>query len=304
MNPFDKMNGIRYLERKEIDHAKWDTCINKAPNKNIYGYVEYLDIMAKHWGAIVIHDYEAVLPLPWKKKWGFEYLYTPRFTSPLAVYGQIPDSMDITQILDHIPKKFRLWDINLVNDLSLYSSNTVKRKNHELNLIAPYEAIRKKYRTSYRSLLSQAGNHIRKTNSIDDIIQLAAGKKHIEGTTADDYARFQHLFNHLEKKGMAQCYVNYSQTNDLLAAAVFFITSNRIYYMLAWNSEEGRNKGASHQLIDAVIKEYAGKEYWLDFEGSDIPGIAFFFEGFGADATDYYYLRENRLPWWCAWIKK
>jgi hypothetical protein len=51
--------------------------------------------------------------------------------------------------------------------------------------------------------------------------------------------------------------------------------------MLASNIQEGRKKGASHQLIDTLIREYAGKDYWLDFEGSDIPGIAFFFEGFG-----------------------
>ncbi len=74
--------------------------------------------------------------------------------------------------------------------------------------------------------------------------------------------------------------------------------------MLAWNNEEGRQKGSSHQLIDAVIKENAGKDIFLDFEGSDIPGIAFFFEGFGAQPEYYYYLRENRLPWWCRWMKK
>jgi hypothetical protein len=304
MNPFNKMNVIRYLERDEIDDIKWDSCISKAPNENIYAYTEYLDTMANNWDALVIHDYQAVLPLPWKKKMGFSYLYTPRFTSPLAIYGLIPETMELRQILEHIPKKFRLWDLNLVNDLSLFSTDTVIRKNHVLHLEEPYEVLRKRYRASYRSFLNQAGNHIRKHTSIKDIIKIAVGKKHIQGTNADDYARFQKLFTLLEKKEKAQCYVNYSETNDLLAAAVFFISSNRIYYMLGWNSEAGRNKGASHQLIDNVIREYAGKDFWLDFEGSDIPGIAFFFEGFGANTENYYYLRENRLPWWCAWIKK
>lgn len=304
MNPFNKMNGIRYLERNEIDVVKWDSCISKSGNENIYGHSEYLDIMANNWGALVIHDYQAVLPLPWKIKFGFTYIYTPRFTSPLAVYGQIPDSMEIGQILDHIPKKFRLWDLNLVNDLSPFSSDAVKRKNHILHLIAPYEILRKSYRASYRSLINQAGNHIRKETSIDAIVKLAADKKNIAGTKSVDYARLKHIYSHLEKKGMAFTYGNYSPNNELLAAAVFFISSNRIYYMLAWNNEEGRTKGASHQLIDAVIKEYAEKDYWLDFEGSDIPGIAFFFEGFGANTEDYYYLRENRLPWWCRWMKK
>jgi hypothetical protein len=297
------MNSIRYLERNQIDDIKWNACINNAQNENIYGYVEYLDAMAKHWDAIVIHDYKAVLPLPWKKKLGFSYLYTPRFTSPLAIYGQIPEHIELHQIFDHIPKKFRLWDINLVNNLSHFSSTSITRKNYALYLLAPYDELRKNYRRSYLNLLKNAGNQISRSVSIEEVIDMAA-KKNINGINADDYARFKNLFGQLSKKGKAFCYGIYTVNNELLAAAAFFKSANRIYYMLASNNEEGRKKGASHQLIDAVIMEYASKDYWLDFEGSDIPGIAFFFEGFGAQPEDYYYLRENRLPWWCRWMKK
>ncbi len=297
------MNTISYLERNQIDEIKWDTCIQNAQNENIYGYAAYLDKMANHWDALVINDYQAVLPLPWKKKLGFAYIYTPRFTSPLAIYGQIPESMKLHEILDHIPKKFRLWDINLVNNLSQYSSSAIKRKNHLLHLFSPYEELKKNYRKSYLNLLKQTNNQISRETSIDDIIDMAS-QKNINGTNADDYVRFQNLYCRFAKKGNAFSYGIYSDNNTLMAAAVFFISANRIYYMLAANNEEGRKNSASHQLIDAVIREYAGKNYWLDFEGSDIPGIAFFFEGFGAQPEEYYYLSVNRLPWWCAWVKK
>ena len=301
------MENIRYLERRDIDKSKWDACIRKAPNQNIYGYAAYLDTMAVNWDALIINNYEAVLPLPWKKKFGICYLYTPRFTSPLAVYGQIPSSIEMKHILNQVPRKFRLWDLNLSNDLSAFSASAVKRKNHLLHLLPSYDTLRKNYRASYRNLLNQAeeaGQQVSKEISIETIIKLTAEKNIIEGTNADDYSRFHSLYKHLEKKGEAVCYGNFSPEKNLLAAAVFFIAQNRIYYMLAWNNEEGRQKGASHQLIDAVIKENAGKDIWLDFEGSDIPGIAFFFEGFGAQPEYYYYLRENRLPWWCRWMKK
>ena len=301
------MENIRYLERRDIDKSKWDACISKAPNQNIYGYAAYLDIMAVNWDALVINDYEAVLPLPWKKKFGICYLYTPRFTSPLAVYGHIPASIELKDILEQVPGKFSLWDLNLSNDLSAFSATAVKRKNHLLHLLPPYEKLRKNYRPSYRNLFNQAeeaGQQVSKEISIETVIQLTAGKNIIEGTSTDDYSRFQSLYKYLEKKGEAVCYGNFSSEKNLLAAAVFFIAQNRIYYMLAWNNEEGRQKGASHQLIDAIINENAGKDIWLDFEGSDIPGIAFFFEGFGAQPEDYYYLRENRLPWWCRWMKE
>ncbi len=300
------MKNIRYLERKDIDESKWDACISKAPNQNIYGFAAYLDTMAVNWDALIIGNYDAVLPLPWKKKFGICYLYTPRFTSPLAVYGQIPASIELTHILNQIPRKFRLWDLNLTNDLSAFSAY-VKRKNHLLHLLPSYDTLRKNYRASYRNLLNQAeeaGQQVSKEIYIETIIKLTAEKNIIEGTSADDYSRFHSLYKHLAKKGEAVCYGNFSPEKNLLAAAVFFIVQNRIYYMLAWNNEEGRQKGSSHQLIDAIIKENAGKDIWLDFEGSDIPGIAFFFEGFGAQPEYYYYLRENRLPWWCRWMKE
>ena len=301
------MENIHYRERRDIDESKWDASISKAPNQNIYGYAAYLDTMAVNWDALIIDDYEAVLPLPWKKKFGIYYLYTPRFTSPLAIYGQIPASIELKHILNHVPGKFRLWDLNLSNDLSAFSASAVKRKNHLLHLLPSYDTLRKNYRASYRNLLNQAeeaGQQVSKEISIETIIQLTAEKNIIKGTSADDYSRFHSLYKYLEKKGEAVCYGNFSPEKNLLAAAVFFIAQNRIYYMLAWNNEEGRQKGASHQLLDAIIKENAGKDIWLDFEGSDIPGIAFFFEGFGAQPEYYYYLRENRLPWWCKWMKE
>jgi hypothetical protein len=263
--------------------------------------------MAVNWDALIIGDYEAVLPLPWKKKFGIYYLYTPRFTSPLAVYGQIPASIELKHMLNQVPQKFRLWDLNLTNDLSAFSASAVKRKNHLLHLLPSYDKLRKNYRASYRNLLNQAeeaGQHVSKEISIETIIRLTAGKKNISGTRSEDYTRFRKLFKLLEEKGQAVCYGNYNPSKDLIGAAVFFTSENRIYYMLAWNNEEGRQKGASHQLIDAIIQQNAGKDIWIDFEGSDIPGIAFFFEGFGAQSEYYYYLRENRLPWWCRWMKE
>ena len=64
-------NQIKYLQYKEIDKAKWDVCITNAPNGLIYGYSFYLDCMARRWDALVLGDYEAVMPLTWNKKYGF-----------------------------------------------------------------------------------------------------------------------------------------------------------------------------------------------------------------------------------------
>ena len=58
-----KSLDIQYLLHYEIDKSKWDKCINGADNGLIYGYSFYLDHMAKHWDALVLNDYEAIMPL-------------------------------------------------------------------------------------------------------------------------------------------------------------------------------------------------------------------------------------------------
>lgn len=42
--------------------------------------------------------------------------------------------------------------------------------------------------------------------------------------------------------------------------------NGRAYYILVGNDPAGRELGASHALIDAFIRENAGKLDWLDFE--------------------------------------
>ena len=43
------------------------------------------------------------------------------------------------------------------------------------------------------------------------------------------------------------------------------------------NHPDGKTIGASHALIDAFIKDHADQNFILDFEGSDIRNLAFFY---------------------------
>jgi hypothetical protein len=70
------------------------------------------------------------------------------------------------------------------------------------------------------------------------------------------------------------------------------------------NHPNGRTVGASHALIDAFIKDHAGRNLLLDFEGSDIRNLAFFYSSFGATDEKYVAIRVNNLPWYFKWLKK
>ncbi|HRG24810.1 MAG TPA: hypothetical protein PLL23_10470, partial [Chitinophagaceae bacterium] len=70
------------------------------------------------------------------------------------------------------------------------------------------------------------------------------------------------------------------------------------------NHPNGKTIGASHALIDAFIADYAGQDLLLDFEGSDIRNLAFFYSSFGAIQEIYPALKINRLPFYLKWLKK
>src|SRR5690349_23398356 len=108
------LNEIQYLKREEIDSNRWDKCIEKADNGLIYAYSFYLDHMADNWDALVLGDYEAVMPLTWRRKFGIYYLYQPFVTASLGVFTTLPiDETLMATFIDQIPRKFKLIDIDL-----------------------------------------------------------------------------------------------------------------------------------------------------------------------------------------------
>jgi hypothetical protein len=48
-------------------------------------------------------------------------------------------------------------------------------------------------------------------------------------------------------------------------------------------------------MIDAFIQDYADKNLILDFEGSNIPSLAFFYKSFGSELEKYPGIRKNKL---------
>ena len=79
---------IHYLKRKDIDIVKYNTCIEASINTRIYAYSWYLDIVATNWDILVLNDYEAVMPLPWRQKYFIKYMYPPAWTQQLGVFSK------------------------------------------------------------------------------------------------------------------------------------------------------------------------------------------------------------------------
>jgi hypothetical protein len=299
---------IQYLTNKQIDKTKWDKCIAEATNGLIYAYSFYLDAMSRHWDALVFNDYEAVMPLTWNKKYGIHYLYQPAFTAQLGVFGKTLDYPLINSFINSIPGKFRLAEINMnTGNLLEHRDEYNLKTNYVLSLSKSYEELSGAYRENHLRNIKktfQSGCTVKKDIAIEEIIRINQEQVNAGKLPEQDYQHFEKLFHLLKQKQQAETYAIVNEQNKIMASCVFFYSHNRAYYILVGNTPDGKTIGASHALIDAFIKDNAGKNLTLDFEGSDIRNLAFFYSGFGAKEELYPFLKINKLPFYLRWLKK
>ena len=295
------MESIQYLLHQQVNKEKWDNCINNAGNGLIYGCSFYLDAMAKQWDALVLNDYEAVMPLTYNKKYGIYYLYQPPFAAALGVFGKNISADLLHKFLSAIPAKFKYWDIylNYGNHFNVAGFKLYERMNYVLPLNNTYENLYNNFKASTQRNIKkfeQLKGAIRKNIPVKDVIALSQQQATaFSALVADDFNRMANLYNLLHQQNKAITYGAYSN-GQLVASAAFFIDQKRAYYILVGNHPDGKTIGASHALMNAFIKDHANQNLILDFEGSDIRSVAFFYSSFGATAEKYSGIKLNKLP--------
>lgn len=302
--------NIIYVPQANIDKQKWDQRISSADNGLIYGYSFYLDAMSKNWDALIMGDYEIVMPLTWNKKYTIYYLFQPFFCAQLGIFGNKISAEIVKVFFENVPLKFKYWDfyLNKDNVFSVPGYPMYERNNYVLPLQNNYEELARNIAQSHLRNITRAqlqGNIVKKDIPIENVIALAKEQtKNFSPIAEKDYDSFSKLFELLHKKKEALTYGVYSSQMQLTASCAFFFSHQRAYYILVGNHPNGRTSGASHLMIHAFIKEHAGTNLLLDFEGSNINSLAFFYKSFGAHLEKYASIKRNKLSSFSKLFKK
>ncbi len=303
--------NLQYLHRHQIDTALWDQCINNATNGLLYARAFYLDHMAGEWDALVLGDYQAVMPLTWRKKFGIYYLCQPFVTSPLGVFSSLPiDQAMMETFINSIPRKFKLIDIDLnVANNCVDSPFVTQRKNYVLPLTDGYDALQQNYNRHARRKLkkaSEAALQIKEGIAIEKIAALSYSMMaEKDKVPMADYEKFIQLFKTVHPY-VESCNTIAALDADgaIIASDINIVYKKRIYSVLAGNVPKSNECGGFYFVLDHLIRKYAGTGYVLDFEGSDVPGIAFLFECLGGQLTWYPHWAINHLPPMLRWLKR
>ena len=111
-------------------------CVANSFNRLIYGFSWYLNVVCDDWDALVYNDYEAVFPLPKRKKWGIDYIYQPFFCQQLGVFSQ--KEVAIESFLNCIPKQIKYLELNVGSSNSFVVK---ENSNYELAIVKHLKVI-------------------------------------------------------------------------------------------------------------------------------------------------------------------
>ena len=296
---------INYLKHNEIDKHKWDQCINHALNKLPYAMSWWLDRVSEGWEALVQDDYTAVMPLTCKSKIGFDYLYQPFFTQQLGVFSaRSLNDNETSEFLDAIPARYRYLDIqlNYLNNPGNSGFQFKARANYILDLTADYTQLSMRYHRNCRRNIQKA---IAARLSVKPgpgpsvfarFVQRNLDRKMLK-TGKGMYDVMQQMIQTTIQKQCGEVLGVYKHSGELLATGWFVNSHGRCLFLVCASTGVGKQNQAMYLLIDHVIREKSGSAGILDFTGSNMPGVAYFNEGFGAVKSTYLAAKRNLLPW-------
>ena len=293
---------IHYLEHNAIDKAKWDALI--AEYGNIYAFSWYLDIVHPGWEALVEDDYQSVMPLTGGKKFGVNYLFQPFFVQQLGVFSKSPMTAEMTEaFLKAIPSKYRFAEIrfNEGNAFSESAEGVEYHRNVLLDLNQEYNAIRSNYhQNTKRNLAKAESNNLQLVETVIPYHVVALFRDN-RGALLDkwgdaEYNVLTHLAKVAQKRNAAfMLGVSEKGVGQLICAAIFMKTKDRITFLFSGLTVEGKQRQAMTYLLDQVIQKHSCQPITFDFEGSDDDNLARFYLGFGGNETKYPSYCFNRL---------
>jgi len=288
---------IEILPSFKIDKQKWDDCIKNSSNPLIYATSVYLDYMADNWDGFIADDYNLVMPVPWRKKYGIKYCYAVPFIQQLGVFGKNLKQEEVDAFISLLQQAFRYGDypFNYLNQIKA----TKQSNNYILLLSSKYEVIKQFYLSHLEKNLHKAKKFPLQyeEGDIEETIEMFKEiyANRVRNTTVKDYNNFLELckVKQQESNIVVRKIIN---NNQLLASVLLMKDERRYYNLMMCATQLAREQSAGAFLYNELIKEFSHSGMMLDFEGSDIEGIEFFYKGFGAVNQPYYRLHLNTLP--------
>lgn len=286
---------IKKVLHKNIDRKKYTECLKNSKNYRIYAEDWYLDAVSeKKWDCYVYGDYDAVMPVPYKRKFGVKFILQPILCQQLGVFSKIEISEEIfLKLIKRLHRNLILnYNFNEENGRFL-QNNHQSRNNFILPLNRPFDDLLSNFR---RDRLKD----IRRIENLDFEINKDFDP---ELFRADLALKYPYLQKYYSKENFINLLVSLKEKNrysfyemksdNVTIASLFICHSRERRIVLLSTRDTSKNfKGAFAYLISLFIKENANSQLVLDFEGSMMESIADFNKSFGSVKKEYFAIHQ------------
>lgn len=280
---------IRRLKYSEIDFFRYQKCIEDAVQQNFYAKKEILDTLCEEWELLIFRDYEYVMPVPVKKKFGFKFVVMPLFCQQLGIFGKAQNGRIEQQFLDFLLKEYRIvyYAFNFQNS---FERNLRKKKNYFIET-TEYQLLRKNYFKGRKSTVKTAQYLNFKEVMIAE--SLAFIRNNFKGLDKKkDLNKFFEYLKFLEDRKKLKLFGSFKD-NNLTNLSIVIDGENRYSLLGLVNDEKFKLDNGASFLIDRILKDSIHQKSF-DFMGSSIRGIEVFFKSFGSVLQEYAVVENSK----------
>lgn len=280
---------IRKLKQNKIDFTKYNNCIENSVQKNFYAQKDILDFLCEDWELLVSGDYDFVMPVPIKRKFGFEIVVMPLFCQQLGVFSKEKNEKIENDFLDFLKKNYRILTYSF-NFQNLRDENLDRKKNYFIEK-TDYQLLRKNYFKGRKSTVKVAQYLNFKELSLTETRDFI--KINFKGLEKEsDLNHFMNYLDFLDAKKQLKIFGSFKEIH--LTNLTILINNDSQFALLGLiNKEEFKTDNGASFLIDKVLQDYISDKSF-DFMGGSIRGIEVFFKSFGSVCQEYPIIARSK----------
>lgn len=285
---------IRRLRYNEIDFVKYSRCLENSEQKKYSATNDFLDTTSeKQWEILVYNDYEAVMPVPFVKKYGIKIVHNPKLCQQLGIFSP-KDDVQLNEAFLHFLEKNYLIRAYPLNDCNQLQTKLRLKKNF---LLYPdsYEKVYARYSPKRKRKLRLDDEVVK--NSEIKTISYEEAKLFIENnmiglSKENDLPDFMRIFEasyHLNYLKFSAFFYHHKIINIIAT----YSDCNMVALLGTFNDKDYVKISGASVLIDTVIRETI-ETHIFDFEGGELPNIEEFFRGFRPELKPYAIIENSK----------
>jgi hypothetical protein len=292
--------SLQIIEHNNINLKKWDATILDADFPCLFAMSTYLNATCANWKAMVLNDYEVIMPLTENKKYGINYLYQPHFTPQLGVFGKRLSEKTERLFYNELLKQYRFIEIEGHAHLRADMWKNSKSKTTYIlkNLSALSLNQNTKRNCKKAETLGICVEVVEPTHVITHCKKLIVPfLKNTVQLKPKVITTFLNLTEALLTNQQLKAFAAKSNDDTLFAIGLFAYNSKQIVYLKGASADKSESNGAMHLLMREALTHFRSQSHqWFDFGGGQNSSMAQFYKGFGAEAQTYFSYRKNSLP--------